>query len=183
MLTRKQRKNIEMEGIPYATTIIMSNWDIPMANIELVTDAEKQINGIDYMIKANDNSIVNIDTKYHRSINRIQKRTDYGVDVLSMEIKKHNGFKGWAIDKELETDYIIDMIKGIGYYMIDARMLHDFLQEHYRDYPIAYKQEGQEDYRAVDVIDLWKCGVILYYREWSELMQTKTIAGSDANIC
>jgi len=175
MLTKEQRQNIEMEGIPYATTIIMNDWSIPIANIELVTDREKQYKGIDYIIQTNDNCIINIDTKYHRSISRLQTRTDYGVDVLSMEIRKHNGLKGWAINKNLETDYIIDIIKGTGYYMIDAKVLHDFLQEHYMDYPIAYEQEGQEDYRAVSVLDLWKYGAILYYRNWEELIQTRTV--------
>lgn len=175
MLTKEERLKIEMEGIPYATTIIMNDWDIPIANIELITDKKKQYKGIDYIIQTNDNCTINIDTKYHRKINRIQKRTTYGVDVLSMEIRKRNGYKGWGINKSLETDYIIDIIKGVGYYIIDARALHDYLNKHYECYPVAYRQKGQEDYRAVSVLDLWNNNIIVLYRNWKEVTGTRTV--------
>lgn len=183
MLTKEERLYIEMEGVPYSTAIISRDWGIPITNIELVTDIDRQYRGIDYVIQTNDNNMINIDTKYHRNINRIQKRTGYGVDVLSMEIRKRNGLKGWAIDDKLETDYIIDIIKGVGYYMIDAKALHWYMKKYYNYYPVAYSQEGQEDYRAVSVLDMLKHGVILYYRDWHEVGGTRAVHSNDLVNC
>lgn len=107
--------------------------------------------------------------------------TDHGVDILSIEIMKANGRRGWGINKDLKTDYIIDIIYGIGYYMIDAKKLHEYMEDKYPDYPILYSNTDSEDYRAVPVEDLMEYEVILYFSPWEDIEETALLFsnGSD----
>ena len=114
MLTKGERLKIEQIGVPYATAIICREWNIPIGSLELVTDIERQFKGIDYNIQTNDGYSINIDTKHQRNISYKQKRTDYGVDWLSMEVRKENGLKGWGIAYNLLTDYLSYMGNGVG---------------------------------------------------------------------
>lgn len=182
MLTKEERLNIEKIGVPYATAIICREWNIPIGSLELVTDIERQYKGIDYNIQTNDGYSINIDTKHQADINYKQKRTGYGVDWLSMEVRKKNGRRGWAIDYNLLTDYLIYMINGVGYYMIDSKALRHFMNEYWYYYPLAYKPVEQYDYRAVPVQDLFKYGAILYYKDWHEVSTSRVINPMDIQL-
>lgn len=173
MLTKEERRTIEMRGIPYHTIIILRDWKVCIGDLELVLDKERQVKGIDYIVRTEEYTVY-IDGKHHEKMHYFQHITDYGVDALSLEITKACGLPGWAINEDLKTDYIIDSIEGIGYYMIDAKALHPYLREHYEDYPIGYSNEGLEDYRVVSTKDLIEQEIILYFTPWEDLMQTRT---------
>lgn len=167
MLSREEREKLEREGVPYIVAVMVKDWEgIDISNIEMVTDRERQYKGIDYIIRDNYGNVTVVDSKYHRKMSYKQRLTEYGVDVLSIEITKKNGMLGWGVNNKLATDYIIDMIHGLGYYMIDAKRLHEFMNDKYLQYPIMYSEEGYEDYRAVPVAELMEYEVILYYEEF-----------------
>ena len=179
MLTREERLNIEKIGIPFAVAIIGREWQIPIGNLELVVDEARQYKGIDYEIKTNQGQTIYIDTKHQAQVNRNQKRTAYGVDILSMEVRKECGLKGWGIDNNLYTDYLIYMVNGVGYYILDSKLLRSYLSKTYASYEYAYKPIGKSDYRAVPVLDLLENGIVVSYREWNEVTSTRTIHPND----
>ncbi|MDU3664205.1 hypothetical protein ACSXAS_15820 (plasmid) [Clostridium perfringens] len=42
MLTRKERELIEVKGVPVVMAILKYLWNVPMEDIEVVTDKERQ---------------------------------------------------------------------------------------------------------------------------------------------
>lgn len=170
MLSRTERENIEVTGVPVAVAILIWLWGITVSNIEMVTDKERQYKGIDWIIWDDEReNNIKIDTKFHMKKAKKQSYTDYGVDLVSIEITKANGLSGWGVNNKLETDYIIDIINGYGFYVIDSVKLHDFTANNYNKYPIMYKAKGKEDYRAVPVKELIAEGIIIYWIEWEEI--------------
>lgn len=166
-LQRVDREKIEQIGVPYIVAAMVTDWETDIENIEMITDS-RQYKGIDYIISDATYRTV-IDSKFHSKVSYKQKLTETGVDVISIEITKKNGSIGWGINPKLHTDYIIDMIYGVGYYMIDSRRLREYMADTYKSYPVMYSSEGQEDYRAVLVADLMEYEVILYFTEWEEI--------------
>lgn len=159
---RREREEIEQEGVPYIiTAMIHVPWlKIQLDDINMVTSKEEQILGIDYIIKTEED-IIYIDSKYHT-----YKSAD---DLISIEITKANGVRGWGIDSTLATDYIIDFYNTpayTGYYVLDCHKLHTYMQENYSKYSILYSNVGHEDYRGVPVKDLWLAGVIINAFRW-----------------
>lgn len=170
MLTRKERELIEVKGVPVVMAILKYLWNVPMEDIEVVTDKERQWKGIDYIMwdkEREDN--IKIDSKFHVNKAKKQNYTDYGVDVISIEVTKANGLKGWGINNKLENDYIIDIINGYGFYIIDSNKLHGFMANNYNKYPVMYKATGKEDYRAVDVKELIEEDIIVGWITWNEI--------------
>lgn len=167
-LNRKERERIEKIGTPYIVAAMVTDWEAEIDNIEMVTDRFRQYKGEDFVISDSEHRTV-VDSKYHRGVAYQQELTDTGVDIISIEITKKNGRAGWGIDTTLNTDYIIDMIHGVGYYMIDSKRLKEYMADAYEHYPVMYAAEGEEDYRAVSVADLMEYEVILYFKEFSEI--------------
>lgn len=184
-LRRKEREEIEQEGVPYSIACILNSWeDVTIDNIEMVTNIWEQYKGVDYIIRDDEGTTeINIDTKYHRAKMWKQTLTDYGVDILSIEICKAKGKVGWGIDQDLKTDFIIDIMNNVGYYVIDAHKLHSYMSEHYTDYPIIYNSKGCEDYRGVSVTDLIDNDIIVYYALWGDIVTIADtfITGSDVS--
>lgn len=169
-MDRKEREKIEIKGVPVVMAILLYLWEVGIADIEMVTDRKRQYKGIDYILWSEDKKEnVKIDSKFHLKKARKQNYTDYGVDIISIEITKANGLKGWGINNKLETDYIIDIINGYGFYIIDSSKLHGFMIDNYSKYPIMYKATGREDYRAVSIKELMAEGIILYWVPWKEI--------------
>lgn len=171
MLSRRDREEIEKTGVPYVIAAILDSWqnDITIENITMVTNRWEQYKGKDYIVTDEYRNEIYIDSKYHRGKSYKQSYTDYGVNILSIEVTKANGRKGWGINTELKTDYIIEMIQGVGYYMINAHKLHEFMLDKYADYPTIYSNKGCEDYRGVPVEDLMEYEVIIYFQPWEEI--------------
>lgn len=170
MLTRTERERIEVKGVPVVMAILKYLWNVPMEDIEVVTDKERQWKGVDYIIwdkEREDN--IKIDSKFHVNKAKKQNYTDYGVNVISVEVTKANGLKGWGINNKLENDYIIDIINGYGFYIIDSNKLHSFMANNYNKYPVMYKATGEEDYRAVDVKELMEEDIIVGWITWNEI--------------
>lgn len=170
MLTRNERERIEVKGVPVVMAILKYLWSVPMEDIEVVTDKERQWKGIDYIIwdeEREDN--IKIDSKFHVNKAKKQNYTDYGVNVISLEVTKANGLKGWGINNKLENDYIIDIINNYGFYVIDSDKLHSFMANNYNKYPVMYKATGKEDYRAVDVKELIEEDIIVGWITWNEI--------------
>lgn len=170
MLTRNERERIEVKGVPVVMAILKYLWSVPMEDIEVVTDKERQWKGIDYIIWDEEREgNIKIDSKFHVNKAKKQNYTDYGVDVISVEVTKANGLKGWGINNKLENDYIIDIINGYGFYIIDSNKLHGFMANNYNKYPVMYKATGKEDYRAVDVKELIEEDIIVGWITWNEI--------------
>lgn len=176
-LEKKERQEIEKEGVLYVIASIITAWREETENmdIELVTDKETQIKGVDYILKLGAEEIY-IDSKFHRAIMSKQRKDirilsdEYGcVPWLSIEVTKANGSEGWGRNEHLKTDYIIDMIKDNGYYVIDAYKLREYMAENYKRYEVAFKSKGKEDYRAVPVKDLMDNDIILFYEPWGAI--------------
>lgn len=170
MLTRSERELIEVKGVPVVMAILKYLWNVPMEDIEVVTDKERQWKGIDYIIwdkEREDN--IKIDSKFHVNKAKKQNYTYYGVNVISIEVTKANGLKGWGINNKLENDYIIDIINNYGFYIIDSDKLHSFMANNYNKYPVMYKATGEEDYRAVDVKELMEEDIIVGWITWNEI--------------
>ncbi len=170
MLTRSERELIEVKGVPVVMAILKYLWNVPMEDIEVVTDKERQWKGIDYIIwdkEREDN--IKIDSKFHVNKAKKQNYTYYGVNVISIEVTKANGLKGWGINNKLENDYIIDIINNYGFYIINSDKLHSFMANNYNKYPVMYKATGEEDYRAVDVKELMEEDIIVGWITWNEI--------------
>lgn len=170
MLTRNERERIKVKGVPVVMAILKYLWSVPMEDIEVVTDKERQWKGIDYIIwdeEREDN--IKIDSKFHVNKAKKQNYTDYGVNVISVEVTKANGLKGWGVNNKLENDYIIDIINNYGFYVIDSSKLHSFMANNYNKYPVMYKATGKEDYRAVDVKELMEEDIIVGWITWDEI--------------
>lgn len=181
-LSRKEREKIEQKGVPYSIAAILNSWeDVSLDNLTMVTEKWKQFKGIDYILSDNNGYEIYIDTKFHRGKMYKQSLTSTGVNILSIEITKANGKKGWGINKALKTDYVVEVIGGVYYYVLDAHKLHDYMEEHYLDYPTIYSNKGHEDYRGVPVADLINNAVIVYYASWEDIEETawSFINGSD----
>ena len=181
-LSRKEREKIEQNGVPYSIAAILNSWeDVSLDNLTMVTEKWKQFKGIDYILSDNNGYEIYIDTKFHRGKMYKQSLTSTGVNILSIEITKANGKKGWGINKALKTDYVVEVIGGVYYYVLDAHKLHDYMEEHYLDYPTIYSNKGHEDYRGVPVADLINNAVIVYYASWEDIEETawSFINGSD----
>ena len=147
---RKDREEIERRGVPYIITAMVHIpfLKIQLENIIMITSKEEQILGIDYIIETADN-IIYIDSKYH-----LYKTYE---DLISIEITKANGRRGWGVDSTLATDYIIDFYSTpayTGYYVLDCHKLHTFMATNYTNYPVLYANAGEEDYRGVSIKDL-----------------------------
>lgn len=169
-LSRKEREKIEQNGVPYSIAAILNSWeDVSLDNLTMVTEKWKQFKGIDYILSDNNGYEIYIDTKFHRGKMYKQSLTSTGVNILSIEITKANGKKGWGINKALKTDYVVEVIGGVYYYVLDAHKLHDYMEEHYLDYPTIYSNKGSEDYRGVPVADLINNAVIVYYASWEDI--------------
>lgn len=172
-LSRKEREKIEQNGVPYSIAAILNSWeDVSLDNLTMVTDKWEQFKGIDYILSDNNGYEIYIDTKFHRGKMYKQSLTSTGVNILSIEITKANGKKGWGINKALKTDYVVEVIGGVYYYVLDAHKLHDYMEEHYLDYPTIYSNKGSEDYRGVPVSDLINNAVIVYYAPWEDIEET-----------
>lgn len=166
-MDRRSREEIEVAGVPYAVATIVESWeDVSINNVEMITEKQEQYKGIDYTIKFGGDVVAKIDSKYHLHKSRKQKYTEHGVDVLSIEITKAGGLAGWGINEDLETDYILDIINGVGWYVIDAHKLREFMANNYKTYLVMYASEGREDYRAVSVKDLIANNIIIYFGSW-----------------
>ena len=61
------------------------------------------------------------------------------------------------------------MIHDVGYYIIDAKRLKEYMIDSFYLYPIMYSNEGLEDYRAVSVKDLIEYEVIVHYGEFTDI--------------
>lgn len=172
-LSRKQREEIEQKGVPYSIACILNTWEgVSLDNLTMVTEKWEQFKGVDYKLSDDDGTVINIDTKYHRGKMYKQSLTERGVNILSIEIMKANGKRGWGINRTLKTDYIVEVIGGVYYYVLDAHKLHDYMEEHYLDYPTIYSNKGSEDYRGVLVSDLIDNDVIVYYAPWEDIEET-----------
>ena len=172
-LSRKEREKIEQNGVPYSIAAILNSWeDVSLDNLTMVTNKWEQFKGIDYILSDNNGYEIYIDTKFHRGKMYKQSLTSTGVNILSIEITKANGKKGWGINKALKTDYVVEVIGGVYYYVLDAHKLHDYMEEHYLDYPTIYSNKGSEDYRGVPVADLINNAVIVYYASWEDIEET-----------
>ena len=181
-LSRREREKIEQNGVPYSVAAILNAWeDITLDNISMVTEKWEQFKGIDYILSDDNGHEIYIDTKFHKGKMYKQSLTDHGVNILSVEIMKANGNKGWGINKALKTDYIVEVIGGIYYYVIDAKKLHEYMEEHYTDYPTIYSNKGHEDYRGVPVADLINNAVIVYYAPWEDIEETALSFSNGSN--
>lgn len=163
--SRKKREAIEQEGVPYIITAMLHIpfLKLQLEDITLATDKNLQFLGIDYMAINKNDDIIFIDSKYH---------TYKPHNIISIEITKANGCKGWGIDTTLATDYIIDFYNTTaytGYYVIDCHKLHSFMATNYTNYPVLYANAGKEDYRGVPIKDLWLAGVIIYSRTLTDI--------------
>lgn len=160
--------------MPYVIAAILDSWeeDIYITNITMVTNKWEQYKGKDFIITDEYGNEIYIDSKFHKGKMYKQSYTEHGVNILSIEVTKANGRKGWGINTSLATDYIIEMIQGVGYYMIDSHKLHEFMIDKYTDYPTIYSNEGCEDYRGVSIEDLINYEVILYFQAWEEIETT-----------
>ena len=174
MLSRRDREEIEKTGVPYVIAAILDSWqnDITIEDITMVTNRWEQYEGNDFIITDEYGNEIYIDSKFHKGKSYKQSYTDHGVNILSIEVTKANGRKGWGINTALKTDYIIEMIQGVGYYMIDAHKLHEFMLDKYTNYPTIYSNKGHEDYRGVSVEDLIDYEVIIYFQTWEEIEDT-----------
>ena len=180
MLSRTERENIEVTGVPVAVAILIWLWGITVSNIEMITDKKRQYKGIDWIIWDDEReNNIKIDTKFHVKKAKKQSYTDYGVDLVSIEITKANGLKGWGINPKLENDYIIDIINNYGFYIIDSEKLHSFMADNYNKYPIMYKAKGKEDYRAVSVKELIAEEIIIDWIEWEEIEEVINMVRED----
>lgn len=183
-LSRKEREKIEQNGVPYSIAAILNSWeDVSLDNLTMVTEKWKQFKGIDYILSDNNGYEIYIDTKFHRGKMYKQSLTSTGVNILSIEITKANGKKGWGINKALKTDYVVEVIGGVYYYVLDAHKLHEYMEEHYLDYPTIYSSKGHEDYRGVSVSDLIDNKVIVFYAPWEDIEETALsfATGSDTS--
>ena len=172
-LSRKEREKIEQNGVPYSIAAILNSWeDVSLDNLTMVTNKWEQFKGVDYILSDDQEHEIYIDTKFHRGKMYKQSLTSTGVNILSIEITKANGKKGWGINKALKTDYVVEVIGGVYYYVLDAHKLHDYMEEHYLDYPTIYSNKGSEDYRGVPVADLINNAVIVYYAPWEDIEET-----------
>lgn len=165
-MERSYREAIEREGVPYILTALMDCIeDIELDNIIMVTDYKTQIRGIDYAIKGDNKELVYIDSKFHLN--------NSNSSIMPIEVTKFNGLQGWGIDTTLSTDYILDLTKNYGYYVLDCHKLHSFMLQHLNKYPSIYNrhgEEGKKHTKAVPIQNLIEAEVIIYQKRWDDTM-------------
>ena len=174
MLSRDEREKIEKEGLLYGAGILSREWGVPLGDIEIVTDKDRQVKGIDLQITLN-GLIYYVDTKHQSVVHKRQKLNEYGVDTLSIEVRKAKGQKGWGIDNSLLTHYLLYTVTGVGYYLIDSYKLREYMNKYYEHYEIAYNYEGLEEYRAVSVADLLYHGIIEKRGNWDTVTNLRAV--------
>ncbi len=138
-------------------------------------DIENQLNGIDIQIEnttyvenaihgiVTTKSITNIDCK-HYGLYRQMKKTEYGVDVIPVEITKYDGSPGWGIDLDLQTDFIILRIGNYCSYIINSLALRCYLSKRIDKYPDMFEKREEKIVKAVSVEDLLKYHIIVNYK-------------------
>lgn len=208
MRTKEQEQRDRQIGKEYEEKILKA-WNKNFFLFNWVTDIEKDVQGIDLIgiieneiisekeqenlgIKNLTNnlfySVVFFDVKYRTKIYYYQKKTEYGVNILPIEISKRKvDKKGWGNDLTLKTHYIIYTIKDYCCYIINSLALRSFINGKEEQFPVVFTDEKKKCI-GVPVELLMNKGIICYIQVRGKAKYSinenvsKHIEGSSKNI-
>jgi hypothetical protein len=139
-------------------------------------DTANQLDGIDIQIENTttvENIIygpvtvkgtTNIDCKHYGYYPTKMKKTEYGVDVIPVEITKYDGSLGWGIDPNIKTTYLIMRIDNYCSYVINSLALRRYLSNRIHIYENMFDNEKKKVVKAVSVKDLMDYHIIRDYK-------------------
>lgn len=139
-------------------------------------DAENQLDGIDIQIENTTTveniiygpvtvkGITNIDCKHYGFYPSKMKKTEYGVDVIPVEITKYDGSLGWGVDPNIKTTFLIMRIEEYCSYVINSLALRRYLSNRIHMYETMFDNEKKKVVKAVSVKDLINYHIIVDHK-------------------
>ena len=111
------QKNLILEANPEAQKLLKNwaNMKYPNSRLMKVTDRDRQLKGIDYILETADGNFINIDIKVRDAASfphRYWKNDVSNQDVL-FEFRQGNSPYGWANDPNIETDTVVHIFLGL----------------------------------------------------------------------
>ena len=111
------QKNLIIESHPEALQLLKAWVDkkYPNSRLMKVTDRDRQLKGIDYIVETADDNYINIDIKVRDAASFPQRywKNDPANQDIAVEFKQGDSPYGWANDPKSETDIVVYIFLGL----------------------------------------------------------------------